>query len=74
MHIKMDRLTCKILEIINKSEYLLETTEIISFFKGETRTKILYRLNNLRGDSLVKGKQVGSGKGVWIWWKIKKNG
>ncbi|MCK4522255.1 MAG: hypothetical protein KAU20_06780 [Nanoarchaeota archaeon] len=72
MRIKRDKLACKILEIINKSEEPLETTEIISFFKGETRTKILYRLNNLRGDSLVKGKQVGSGKGVWIWWKINE--
>ena len=72
MHIKRDKLTSKILEIINKSDEPLETTEIVSLLKGETRTKILYRLNNLRGESLVKGKQVGSGKGVWIWWRINE--
>ena len=36
-----------------------------------TRTKIFYRLNNLRGEGLIKGKFIGSGKGVWVWWGSK---
>ncbi len=73
MRIKIDRLSNKILEIINRSGEPLETTEIIALLKGETRVKVLYRLNNLRGDSLIRGKRVGSGKGVWIWWEIAKD-
>jgi repressor of nif and glnA expression len=64
-----DALTISILDILSKSNEPLETKEIELILKNVTRTKILYRLNNLRGESLIKGKQVGSGKGTWIWWK-----
>lgn len=37
--------------------------------KNATRTKLFYRLNNLRAEGLIKGKFIGPGKGVWIWWK-----
>jgi DNA-binding Lrp family transcriptional regulator len=49
----------------------LETKEIGEKLKKISRVKILYRLNNLRAEGLIKGKQVGSGKGTWIWWKLK---
>jgi len=67
-----DKLSSSILGIIEKSKEPLETTEIIELVH-DTRVRILYRLHMLRGDSLVNGKQVGSGKGVWIWWKIEKS-
>ncbi len=70
MKIEKDSLSRSILDIINKSEEPLETREIENLLKNTTRVMILYRLNNLRGDGLIKGKQVGSGKGTWIWWKI----
>jgi repressor of nif and glnA expression len=67
-----DILSEKTLEIIEKSEEPLETKEIQekleSSLKNVTRTKVFYRLNILRGDGLIKGKFVGPGKGVWIWW------
>ena len=59
----------EILKIIEKSEEPLETKEIVKFLPKITRIKILYRLNHLRADNLIKGKQVGAGKGTWIWWK-----
>jgi len=71
MRIKRDNLSQKILEIIEKSSEPLETVEIISSVKNSTRVKVLYRLYKLRGESLIQGKQVGSGKGTWIWWKLK---
>lgn len=64
----LDKLSEKILDIINKSEEPLETKEIEEILKNSTRVKTLYRLNLLRGDGLIKGKPVGSGKGTWIWW------
>ena len=64
-----DRIGRKILEILSKAGEPLETREIELVLKNVSRVKILYRLHNLRGDGLIKGKQVGSGKGAWIWWK-----
>ena len=67
----------QILELINTSEEPLETKEIEEKIKDKikhetvTRTKIFYRLNNLRGEGLIKGKFIGSGKGVWVWWSNK---
>jgi repressor of nif and glnA expression len=60
--------TSLILKIIENSSEPLETKEIESQAKKITRVKILYRLNNLRAEGLIKGKQIGSGKGTWIWW------
>lgn len=67
-----DILEEKTLELIRKSEEPLETKEIqerlAQSVKNVTRTKLFYRLTNLRGEGLIKGKFVGPGKGVWIWW------
>ena len=64
-----DELSTKILEILKKAEEPLETKEIELILKHVSRVKVLYRLNNLRGEGLIKGKPVGSGKGAWIWWR-----
>jgi len=73
MRRSLDLLSKKILDIINKSEEPLETREIELILKNITRIKVLYRLNNLRGEGLIKGKAVGSGKGTWVWWKSKND-
>jgi len=65
-----DELAKSILNIINQSEEPLETKEIEEKLKKDTRAKIFYRLTNLRGNALIKGKFIGGGKGVWVWWKI----
>ncbi len=72
MRMGRDKESESILRIIKESEEPLETKEIEEKIKNITRTMIFYRLNNLRGDSLIRGKQVGSGKGTWIWWKHEK--
>lgn len=68
----LDNISEIILKIIKQAGEPLETKEIQEkveeFIKNVTRTKIFYRLTNLRGDGLIKGKFVGPGKGVWIWW------
>ena len=68
-------LTNEILRIISNSDEPLETKEIEEKIKTKTetvtRTKVFYRLNILRGEGKIKGKFVGPGKGVWIWWRIK---
>ena len=66
---KKDKISKRILEIVNKAGEPLETKEIELILKDITRTKILYRLHNLRGEGLIIGKAVGSGKGGWIWWR-----
>lgn len=68
MAIREDKLYSKIHILISKAEEPLETREIEQKIDA-SRIMILYRLNNLRGDGKIKGKQVGSGKGTWIWWK-----
>ena len=68
-----DLITKKALETIDRAEDVLETKEILEELQISldklTRTKLFSRLNNLRGEGLIKGKFVGPGKGVWIWWK-----
>jgi len=59
----------RILELVESSDEPLETMEIVEKLKDISRTMILYRLHDLRGEGLIKGKRVGGGKGVWIWWR-----
>ncbi|MFT4304147.1 MAG: hypothetical protein ACMXYG_06275 [Candidatus Woesearchaeota archaeon] len=59
----------KISSILSKSSEPLETKEIELQLSNISRVKILYRLNNLRGEGRIHGKHIGSGKGTWIWWK-----
>ena len=33
-----------------------------------SRPVLFYRLNNLRAEGVIHGKQIGSGKGNWVWW------
>lgn len=69
-----DSLSQLILKIISVSNEPFETKEIEEKLalvaRNISRTKVFYRLTNLRGDGLIKGKFVGPGKGVWIWWKV----
>lgn len=60
-----------ILRVIESAKEPLETRELQERLKKVSRTKIMYRLNNMRAEGLVKGKHIGSGKGTWIWWKRK---
>jgi len=64
-----DKIATRIVEILSKTDEPLETREIELILKDVSRIKVLYRLNNLRGDGVIKGKPVGSGKGAWIWWR-----
>jgi len=68
MRRKEDPISKRILKFLEPAREPLETKEIEELLKDISRTKVLYRLNLLRGDGLVKGKPVGSGKGTWIWW------
>ncbi len=64
-----DAVSRKIIDILTGAEEPLETKEVETKLKNVSRVKVLYRLNNLRGEGLIKGKPVGSGKGAWIWWR-----
>jgi len=68
-----DEISKATLKVINNANEPLETKEVeervCEIVKNVTRTKLFYRLNNLRAEGLIKGKFVGPGKGVWIWWK-----
>ncbi len=65
----LDRTSTQILNLIAQAHEPLETKEIELLLKNVTRVKVLYRLGMLRGDGLIKGKPIGSGKGTWVWWK-----
>jgi hypothetical protein len=43
--------------------------EIVERLKDVSRIIILNRLHQLRGEGLIRGKRVGGGKEVWIWWR-----
>ena len=68
-----DELSKVLLKIINEADEPLETKEVEErakkFVEAATRTKVFHRLSNLRGEGQIKGKFMGPGKGVWIWWK-----
>lgn len=64
-----DKLTETIQGIINNSNEPLETKEVKAKMPEGTRTKILYRLRELRAEGLIEGKRVGASRGSWIWWK-----
>lgn len=69
---KHEKIVDKILDTIEQSGTPLETSEVVELVQQEiptTRTKIFKRLTDLRGDQAINGKHVGSGKGVWIWWR-----
>ena len=69
-----DEISKVVLKIITNAEEPLETKEVEELVKKSlkdvTRTKLFYRLTMLRAEGLIKGKFVGPGKGVWIWWKM----
>jgi repressor of nif and glnA expression len=68
---KMERTIAKVVtsssEPLETKEIQEKVTEVLG--KDVTRSKLLYRLNDLRGQGEIFGKSIGSGKGVWIWWK-----
>lgn len=66
----MDDVSKRILKIVNSANEPLETKEIEGKLKNVSRSKIMYRLNNLRAEGKIRGKFIGAGKGSWIWWKI----
>jgi len=69
MRSKYDTISKNIIRILKKADEPLETREIEIILKVISRVKVLYRLHYLRGEGLIKGKPVGSGKGAWIWWR-----
>jgi repressor of nif and glnA expression len=73
---KLDPVEELIEKIVNNANEPLETTEIIEDVRKRigkvSRSKVLYRLNNLRAESEIAGKPVGSGKGTWIWFSANK--
>jgi repressor of nif and glnA expression len=68
-----DEISKAALKVINSADEPLETKEVEErvnkIIKNSTRTKLFYRLNNLRAEGLINGKFIGPGKDVWIWWK-----
>jgi hypothetical protein len=64
-----DDISDKILKIVEKSNEPLDTNEIIKAIPNATRSKIMYRLMDLRAEGKIHGKMITSGgKGVWVWW------
>jgi hypothetical protein len=72
-----DKLADAIVNVIKSSAEPLETKEVhvkvVEVLKEDvSRSRLVYRLNDLRGQGAIAGKTVGSGKGVWIWWNKKE--
>jgi len=67
-----DKAAEAIFKVIQQAGEPLETKEVEErvsvLVKGISRSKMIYRLQNLRADGKIRGKFVGPGKGVWIWW------
>jgi predicted RNA-binding protein YlxR (DUF448 family) len=73
----LDKLSSIILAALNQADEPLDTKEIedrVTVFTNDvTRIKLVLRLHNLRGENLIRGKSLGSGRGAWVWWRIPKN-
>jgi hypothetical protein len=72
-----DKIEKVIAEVINRAKEPLETTEVMELAISKsgadiTRPVLFYRLNNLRAEGIIHGKQIGSGKGNWVWWLINR--
>jgi|GEM_PF-2936244 len=67
--IMQNEISKRILQLLESADEPLETMEVVEHLKDVSRTMILYRLYDLRGQGLIKGKKVGGGKGTWIWWR-----
>jgi len=73
-----DEISRLILATIAEVAEPLETKEIEekirehANLRNATRSIVFYRLQNLRGEGKIKGKFVGPGKGVWVWWAKKE--
>jgi hypothetical protein len=67
-----DKAAEAIFKIMQQAGEPLETKEVearvATIVKDVSRSKMIYRLQNLRADGKIRGKFVGPGKGVWIWW------
>ena len=67
-----DKAAEAIFKIITQAGEPLETKEVearvSALVKDVSRSKMIYRLQNLRAENKIRGKFVGPGKGVWIWW------
>ena len=68
-----DKVAKVIAKVINDSKEPLETVEVQDLATTKSgadvsRPVLLYRLNNLRAEGGIHGKQGGSGKKSWIWW------
>ncbi|RLE47579.1 hypothetical protein DRJ25_02060 [Candidatus Woesearchaeota archaeon] len=59
-----------VLTTINSSDFPLDTKEVVDNIPEFSREQVLHRLTSIWGDGVIKGKQVGSGKGIWIWWRL----
>lgn len=70
-----DELSQILLNVLSQSREPLETKEIETHVSGlaggVTRIKVFYRLQNLRAEGRIRGKFVGPGKGVWVWWTTR---
>ena len=70
---KGDRISDLVVRILQSAQSPLETKEVVELVQKQTKSTraiVFKRLTNLRGDGAIKGKQIGSGKGVWIWWAV----
>jgi len=72
-----DEVVTAIVNSIDEVGEPLETKEVEGrvriLIPSVSRSKLFYRLQNLRAEGHIHGKFVGSGKGVWIWWKGAKH-
>lgn len=59
----------KILKFILSSEVPVETVEVCKNFKEMSYKKVSFRLHLLASEGLIGMKNVGSGKGTYIWFK-----
>lgn len=71
--IMKDQIADIIIEVLSDANEPLQTKQVVievkETVKTATRTKVFYRLNNLRGEGKIKGKRLIAGaRGIWIWW------
>ena len=68
LNVSDDELAADIERFVIKAEGPVGTSEIEAAFPDAKRSKVLYRLQELRAQRRIRGRMVAGGRGSWIWY------
>ena len=68
LNVSDDALAADIERFVIKAEGPVGTKEVEAAFPDAKRSKVLYRLQELRAQGRIKGRMMPGGRGSWVFW------